>query len=105
MLLVLLNVDPTGKVTSISISDPGEFYQESPFVLISGGGGSGAKAIANINQGQLSGITITDPGQGYTSAPNIIFTKIVNLKRKTRARQAFNSGIRYLTGHYEKCRC
>ena len=92
------NVDPTGKVTSISISDPGEFYQESPFVLISGGGGSGAKAIANINQGQLSGITITDPGQGYTSAPNIIFTKIVNLKRKTRARQAFNSGIRYLTG-------
>ena len=92
------NVDPTGKVTSISISDPGEFYQESPFVLISGGGGIGAKAIANINQGQLSGITITDPGQGYTSAPNIIFTKIVNLKRKTRARQAFNSGIRYLTG-------
>ena len=92
------NVDPTGKVTSISVSDPGEFYQEAPFVLISGGGGSGAKAIANINQGQLSGITITDPGQGYTSPPNIIFTKIVNLKRKTRSRQAFNSGIRYLTG-------
>ena len=91
-------VDSTGRVTSINISDPGEFYQEAPYVLISGGGGSGAKAIANINQGQLSSITITDPGQGYTSAPNIIFTKIVNLKRKTRARQAFNSGIRYLAG-------
>ncbi len=91
-------IDATGKVTSINISDAGEFYQESPFVLISGGGGTGAKAIANINQGQLSSIEVTDPGRGYTSSPNIIFTKIVNLKRKTRSRQAFNSGIRYLTG-------
>lgn len=91
-------VDTTGRVTSISISDAGEFYQEPPFILISGGGGAGARATANINQGQLSSITVTDPGKGYTSSPNIIFTKIVNLKRKTRSRQAFNSGIRYLTG-------
>tara|TARA_Y100000004_G_scaffold192607_1_gene253459 strand:- start:723 stop:4901 length:4179 start_codon:yes stop_codon:yes gene_type:complete len=91
-------IDTLGKVTSISITDAGEFYQEPPFVLITGGGGLGAKAVATINQGQITGVTVTDPGEGYTSAPNIVFTKLVNLKRKTRARQAFNSDAIYLTG-------
>jgi len=91
-------IDTLGKVTSVNIVDPGEFYQEEPFVLITGGGGIGAKATAQISQGAVTGITITDPGEGYTSVPNIIFTKLVNLKRKTRARQAFNSSAIYLTG-------
>ena len=56
--------------------------------LISGGGGIGAKAEATIDQGVITGISITDPGKGYTSPPNVIFTKLVQLKRKTRARQA-----------------
>jgi len=91
-------IDTLGKVTSVNIVNPGEFYQESPYILISGGGGIGAKAEANISQGAITGINITDPGEGYTSVPNIIFTKLVNLKRKTRARQAFNSSAIYLTG-------
>ena len=91
-------IDTLGKVTSVTIVNDGEFYQEAPFVLITGGGGSGAKAIASINQGEISGITVTDPGTGYTSPPKIVFTKLVNLKRKTRARQANNSNIIYLTG-------
>ena len=91
-------VDTLGKITSITIANPGDFYQEPPYVLIDGGGGSGAKAIAEINQGQISAINITDPGSGYVNPPNIIFTKLVNLKRKTRARQAFNSVIQYLSG-------
>ena len=91
-------IDTLGKVTSVNIVDPGEFYQEAPFVLISGGGGIGAKAEATISQGVITGINITDPGEGYTSPPNVIFTKLVNLKRKTRARQAFNSSAIYLTG-------
>ena len=91
-------IDTLGKVTSVNIVDPGEFYQEPPYVLISGGGGIGAKAEATISQGVVTGINITDPGEGYTSPPNIIFTKLVNLKRKTRARQAFNSSAIYLTG-------
>jgi hypothetical protein len=91
-------VDTLGKLSSITIADAGDFYQEPPFVLITGGGGLGAKATAEINQGQISAINITDPGSGYVNAPNIIFTKLVNLKRKTRARQAFNSVIQYLSG-------
>ena len=78
--------------------DQGEFYQEPPFILITGGGGIGAKAVATIDQGRITGINVTDPGKGYTSAPNIIFTKLVNLKRKSDARQSFNSSLIYLTG-------
>ena len=91
-------IDTLGKLTRVDIVNPGEFYQEAPFILITGGGGIGAKAEATISQGAITGINITDPGEGYTSPPNVIFTKLVNLKRKTRARQAFNSSAIYLTG-------
>ena len=91
-------IDATGKVTSIDIADPGEFYQEPPFVLLTGGGGIGAKAVATIDQGAITGITVTDEGEGYTSAPNVVFTRLVNLKRKTRARQSNNSKNIYLSG-------
>ena len=91
-------IDTTGKITSIAIADPGEFYQEPPYILISGGGGIGAKAVATIDQGQITGITVTDQGSGYTTPPNVIFTRLVNLKRKTRARQANNAKNIYLTG-------
>ena len=91
-------IDITGKVTSISIADPGEFYQEPPFVLLTGGGGIGAKAVATIDQGAITGISVTDSGEGYTSSPNVIFTRLVNLKRKTRARQSNNASNIYLTG-------
>jgi hypothetical protein len=91
-------IDTTGKVTSITVADAGEFYQEPPYILITGGGGIGAKAVATVDQGIITGITVTDPGSGYTSTPNVIFTKLVNLKRKTRARQSLNSESIYLTG-------
>ena len=91
-------IDTTGKITSIAIADPGEFYQEAPYILISGGGGIGAKAVATIDQGEITGITVTDQGGGYTTPPNVIFTRLVNLKRKTRARQAYNAKNIYLTG-------
>lgn len=91
-------IDTLGKVSSISVVDSGEFYQEPPYILITGGGGIGAKATAEISQGEITAINVTEPGEGYTSPPNIIFTKLVNLKRKTRARQAFNSTTNYITG-------
>jgi len=91
------DVDTTGKISSISVVDGGEFYQEPPYVLINGGGGIGARAEAVISQGQITAINVTEPGEGYTSAPQVIFTKLVNLKRKTRARQSNNSTAAYLT--------
>mgnify|MGYP001246488557 FL=1 len=91
-------IDTLGEVTSINVVDQGEFYQEPPFILITGGGGIGARAEATVDQGKITGINVTEPGKGYTSAPNIIFTKLVNLKRKSDARQSFNSSVIYLTG-------
>ena len=91
-------IDKLGKVSSISVVNAGEYYQEPPYILVTGGGGLGAKAQATISQGAITAINVTEPGTGYTSSPNIIFTKLVNLKRKSRARQAFNSSAIYLTG-------
>jgi hypothetical protein len=91
-------IDTTGKLTNITIIDNGEFYQEAPYVLITGGGGLGAKGIARVSQGQVVGIDITNPGRGYTSPPNVIFQKLVNLKRITSNRQSLNSSTFFLTG-------
>src|SRR5512143_1575502 len=46
------------------------------FVDLSGGGGTGAKAAANVDPqtGALTAITVTNPGSGYTSAPTVIIT-------------------------------
>ena len=92
------SIDTLGKIKNISIVDAGEYYEEPPYILITGGGGIGAKAEAVIDQGSISAINVTDPGAGYINPPSIIFTKLVNLKRKTSARQAYNSGANYLTG-------
>ena len=63
--------DPTGNgVSAAGLTVSGGGYIGTPFVQITGGGGTGATAIANINAaGNLTGITITNPGIGYTSAP------------------------------------
>tara|TARA_Y100001970_G_scaffold183036_1_gene222591 strand:- start:9466 stop:13968 length:4503 start_codon:yes stop_codon:yes gene_type:complete len=91
-------IDVLGRVTNINIVDEGEYYQEPPYILINGGGGIGAKAIAKVAQGVITDIEITDPGSGYIDQPKVIFTKLVNLKRKSRARQAYNSVAGFLTG-------
>ena len=91
-------IDTNGRVTRIDVVDSGEFYESAPFVLLSGGGGSGAKAVARIDQGNVVGIDIVEEGRGYTNPPSVIFTKLVNLKRRVNARQANNSTPAYLTG-------
>tara|TARA_B100000965_G_scaffold404490_1_gene435361 strand:+ start:1457 stop:5596 length:4140 start_codon:yes stop_codon:yes gene_type:complete len=91
-------IDTTGKVTRIAIANAGEFYQEAPFILITGGGGIGAKAVATVDQGEIVSITVTEEGEGYTSPPKVIFTRLVDLKRKAGARQANNSSNIYITG-------
>jgi len=61
----------SGGVSSIAVTG-GTGYIETPLVTFTGGGGSGAAAIANIDSnGNITGITITNPGVGYTSAPTV----------------------------------
>ncbi len=47
-------------------------YVETPAVRITGGGGSGATAVAVIDgAGTITGIVVTNPGVNYTSAPTV----------------------------------
>lgn len=64
---------PTGNsVTSISVTPRGG-YIGPPMVTISGGGGTGATAIAQFDStsGFVTGIQMTCPGFGYTTAPTV----------------------------------
>jgi hypothetical protein len=58
-----------GKVLAIDITDPGQGYVAPITVAISGGGGTGASAIASIGDGVIRNYTQISPGSGYTRAP------------------------------------
>jgi autotransporter-associated beta strand protein len=65
---------PSGNgVTSIALGGTATGYVGAPIVQITGGGGTGAAAIANFDPatGTVTGITVTAAGSGYTSAPTI----------------------------------
>ena len=65
---------PSGNgVTSITLGGTATGYVGAPVVKISGGGGTGAAAVANFDPttGTVTGITITSPGTGYISAPTV----------------------------------
>jgi len=61
-----------GFVVEIDVTDPGFGYTNAPLVMITGGGGSNATAVATIStNGVVSSITITNPGSGYTNTPTV----------------------------------
>ena len=60
------------KVVDVVVGAGGTGYVTAPQIIISGGGGTGANAVAQINGlGQLANVTIVDPGTGYTSSPTV----------------------------------
>lgn len=62
-----------GFVVGATVTDGGFGYDAAPVVLLSGGGGTGAAAVATVANGVVTGISITNPGSGYTSAPLVKF--------------------------------
>lgn len=62
------------QVSQIEIVNTGVGYREPPLVIITGGGGSGATATAQINytSGSITSITVTNPGSGYITTPQVI---------------------------------
>ncbi len=68
----------TYKITDFLIGNVGLNYSLAPNVEISGGGGSGATAIATVNLGtqKLTGLVVTNPGSGYTSTPTVTINGI-----------------------------
>ena len=73
------------QVTDIVLTDSGNSYVNTPMVIISGGGGSGAKASAYLANGKVYRISIDDPGNGYTSVPTIFISGDNGNSASTRA--------------------
>ncbi len=64
-----------GMVAGLTITDGGYGYTNAPAVIFSGGGGSGAKAVATIGtNGVVTSLNILNPGSGYASAPTVSFS-------------------------------
>jgi hypothetical protein len=66
-----------GKVRDVRISAQGTGYSPSslPTIGFSGGGGTGAAATAEVdNGGRVVGVIMTNNGSGYTSAPTVSIT-------------------------------
>lgn len=61
-------------VTAITVTAPGTGYTSAPTVTLSGGGGTGATAVATVSGGAVTKVTVTNPGTGYTSAPTVAFS-------------------------------
>jgi hypothetical protein len=61
------------RVSSIELYDAGGAYVTAPNVTITGGGGTGARATANIwtGNGTVRSVTVTNPGTGYITRPNV----------------------------------
>ena len=90
----------------IAISNTGSGYANSSDVVvtISGGGGSGATAIANVTSNVISSILITNSGSGYTTSPTITITPgsgggsgAVATYVGEDAKRGGNSDVRYIT--------
>ena len=80
---VNLQLFNTSILSEIKIIDPGAGYTSTPAVVIEGGGGEGADAVAVIKNNRLSEIIIKNPGAGYSSEPTVTlkseFNYVVNL--------------------------
>ncbi len=65
---------PTDGLASITISEGGSGYTGAPVVTFTGGDGSGAQAIAIVEDGAVTELVVTNPGVGYTAAPTVVLT-------------------------------
>lgn len=61
-----------GPVVNLTLKEAGLNYASAPDITLSGGGGTGAAAVALINEdGVVSRLRLTDGGSGYTSPPTV----------------------------------
>jgi hypothetical protein len=64
-----------GSVREINLISAGSGYTNPPTITFTGGGGSGAVAVAKMNTitGSVLFCTVTNPGDNYTSDPTVTF--------------------------------
>jgi len=65
-----------GMINKIQVVGGGSGYTSPPIVNFSGGSGTGAAAVAVLQNGSIIRVGVTDPGYDYTSAPTITFGTI-----------------------------
>ena len=63
-----------GFVVEIALTDGGSGYTSAPSVTISGGGGSGAEAIAIVSGGAVIQVVVTHAGFGYSTSPAVVIS-------------------------------
>lgn len=90
-------------VESIVVVNGGTGFTSVPTVTLTGGGGQGATATAEIFGGAIFAITVTNAGDGYTSSPTVVLSGgggsgaefTVNLGYALKASQYPNQEISY----------
>ena len=66
---------PGGGVSATGLTVSGGGYLDAPMVVITGGDGLGATAVATVDaSGTLTGIVMTNPGINYTTPPTFSLT-------------------------------
>lgn len=68
-----LNIS-NGIVRNVRVVNGGSGFTTAPTITIVGGGGTGAQAIATLENNKIIGIEIIDQGSGYTSNPTVSYS-------------------------------
>jgi hypothetical protein len=63
-----------GEVIRVDVTNGGSGYTSAPTVSFVSATGTGATAVATINNGAVSAVTVTEGGRGYQTAPAITFS-------------------------------
>ena len=61
----------TLQMSSVDVSHGGSGYIVPPVLTVSGGGGSGTKLRAIVNNGSITSVVVVEPGTGYITTPTI----------------------------------
>jgi len=69
-----VKVDVREVVSEINVTNQGSSYTSPPTVTLSGGGGSGATAVAIVEDQKVVRVEVRDAGSGYSSAPSVSFS-------------------------------
>ncbi len=67
----MTQIPTTISLNSVTVISGGTGYT-TPHILLVGGGGTGATAVARVSQGIIIGIVLTNPGSDYTEPPVVV---------------------------------
>jgi hypothetical protein len=61
----------SGKISSVTITNPGKGYVKAPTITVASAAGKGFEGVAIL--GAVTGVKITKSGKGYKAAPTVTF--------------------------------